>query len=144
MSVNELGFPERVGACRLHGVLRVSVSPGSLPLSGSTVGCLWVHLREWEAQVAVDRSHRERDEGMKPTISSHLCHMSVKADQVRDLRQSTDEGSCSHPLMILPQVHRWESLLVEVFDQMFPFHCLDSSWTKQRARSVEGKRWSAA
>lgn len=47
------------------------------------------------------QGERWRDEA---TISSHLCHMSVKADQVRDLRQSRDEGSCSHPLMILPQV----------------------------------------
>lgn len=74
------------------------------------------------------QGERWRDEA---TISSHLCHMSVKADQVRDLRQSGDEGSCSHPLMILPQVHRWKSLLVDVFDQMFPLHRLDSSWTKQ-------------
>lgn len=36
-----------------------------------------------------------------------------------------------------------KSLLVDVFDQMFPLHRLDSSWTKQWARSVEGKRWCA-
>lgn len=95
---------------------------------------LWVFVGSFEGVGGPGGSgqkpqgERWRDEA---TISSHLCHMSVKADQVRDLRQSGDEGSCSHPLMILPQVHRWKSLLVDVFDQMFPLHRLDSSWTKQ-------------
>lgn len=140
MSANKWGFPERVGACGLHGVLIVSASPGSLPSSGSTVGSLWVHLREWEAQVAVDRSHRESDGGMKP----QSAHTSVTCQwrRIRWLAAIRRWGQLQPPINDSSTGSQME-IFVDVFDQMFPLHRLDSSWTKQWARSVEGKRWCA-
>lgn len=79
------------------------------------------------------QGERWRDEA---TISSHLRHMSVKADQVRDLRQSGDEGSCSHPLMILPQVHRWNLCW-----SMFSTKCSLSIVSTQAGLNNERDQW---
>lgn len=133
MSANKWGFPERVGACGLHGVLRVSASPGSLPSSGSTVGLcgfIWGSGRpRWQWTEATGRAM----EGWSHNQLTPLSHVSEGGSG--DLRQSGDEGSCSHPLMILPQVHRWKSLL------MFLTKCSLSIVSTQAGLNSERDQW---
>lgn len=141
MSANKWGFPERVGACGLHGVLRVSASPASLPSSGSTVGLcgfIWGSGRpRWQWTEATGRAM----EGWSHNQLTPLSHVSEGRSGER-LAAIRRWGQLQPPINDSSTGSQME-IFVDVFDQMFPLHRLDSSWTKQWARSVEGKRWCA-
>lgn len=134
MSANKWGFPERVGACGLHGVLRVSASPGSLPSSGSTVGLcgfIWGSGRpRWQWTEATGRAM----EGWSHNQLTPLSHVS--------------EGGSGERLAA---IRRWGQLQPPINDsstgsqmEIFVGWCFWPNVPSPSSRlKLDGKRWCA-